>query len=420
MSFFRHFLIAVQIFVIAGIGSVLVADDFDFSDVDAPEHDYWNRPLRDPFTKLVGDIEENRLGLDTSSEKAYLTGLLEKLEIPVSTQMLVFSTTSLQLSLISPRSPRALYFNEDIYLGYVPGGKIEIVSLDPELGAIFYIFDIPRAGNRPVVERSRRCMNCHSDADTRNVPGLVVKSVIPGPRGGSLDSFRRSITGHQIPLSDRFGGWYLTGADEIEKHWGNAIGQFVEGEIVTSPVLPGERFDWSIFPASTSDTLAHLLHEHQVGFVNRVVELNYRARTFLREHANPSPADLESKIDPHVEEVVKYLLFADEAKFPSEGITGDPALVEAFRATREMDGDGRSLKDFDLESRMFRHRCSYMIYSSLFQGLPEGLKQRIYRRMDKALDTSSPDQEFSYLPPDEKGVIRTILKNTLTDLPEGW
>lgn len=420
MRFFRYLVASLQIPLLAWAGSALVAGEYDFSDLDAPEHDYWNRPLRDPFTKLVGDIEQNRLGLDTTSEKAYLTGLLEKLEIPVSTQMLVFSTTSLQLSLISPRNPRALYFNEDIYLGYVPGGKIEIVSLDPELGAIFYIFDIPRGGNRPVVERSRRCMHCHSDADTRDVPGLVVKSVIPGPRGGSLDSFRRSISGHEIPFSERFGGWYLTGADRIEKHWGNAIGQFVEGEIETTSIRPGERYDWSIFPVSTSDALAHLLHEHQAGFVNRVVELNYRARTFLREHARPSPAELKAEIDPHVDEMVRYLLFAGEAEFPEGGIEGDPALIEDFLGTRKVSPDGLSLKDFDLKSRMFQHRCSYMIYSPVFQGLPDGLKQRIYRRMDKALDTSSPDAEFSYLPPGEKAAIRTILKGTLTDLPADW
>ncbi|MDP4850051.1 MAG: hypothetical protein NWQ95_06850, partial [Verrucomicrobiales bacterium] len=137
-------------------------EDLSFAELEAPEHDYWNRPLNDPFTLLKDDLEQGRLDLDVSNEKAYLESLLKALKIPASTQMVVYSTTSLQLSLISPRTPRAVYFNEDLYLGYVQGGRIEIVSIDPELGGIFYIFDIPRNGNRPVAERSERCMKCHA------------------------------------------------------------------------------------------------------------------------------------------------------------------------------------------------------------------------------------------------------------------
>ncbi len=417
----RHLLLGLTVCLGCGVPPVTAEDDpLAFADLAAPEHDYWNRTPRDPFTKIKDDLEQGRLGLDESSEKAYLESLLKVLKIPAATQMLVYSTTSLQLSLISPRSPRALYFNEDLYLGYVPGGKIEIVSIDPELGAIFYIFDIPRAGQRPVAERSRRCMNCHSDEDTREVPGIVIKSVIPGPTGGSLESYRRGLTGHEIPLSDRFGGWHVTGAGDIGSHWGNLTGRFTPEGIVTMPLPPGERFDWSIFPVATSDLLAHLLHEHQAGFVNRVVETHYRLRTALARGQGRFRETDRADMERQIEELTRYLLFADEAPLPEGGVPGDPALKEAFLAGRRAAPTGESLRDFDLRTHLFRNRCSYMIYTPLFQQLPEGFRRRIYQRMDRALAASPADPAFSHLRPDEKARIRKILGETLPDAPEGW
>ena len=183
------------------------AEPVTFQDFDQPPHRYFERAPRDAFSKLKDDLEKGRLNLDMSSERAFLTSLLQVLKIPVASQMLVFSTTSLQLSFINPSNPRALYFNDDIYLGYIPGGRIEIVSTDPELGGIYYIFDIPRPGGSIRVERSNRCMNCHANEDTLKVPGLAVKSVAPNPGGGSLDTFHPGQSGHSLPLAERFGGW---------------------------------------------------------------------------------------------------------------------------------------------------------------------------------------------------------------------
>lgn len=259
-------------------------------------------------------------------------------------------------------------------------------------------------------------MNCHSDEDTRQVPGIVIKSVIPGPTGGSLESYRRGLSGHEIPFSDRFGGWHVTGAEGIGPHWGNLTGRFTPEGIVTTPLPPGERFDWSIFPVATSDLLAHLLHEHQAGFVNRVVETHYRLRTALERGNGRLLEEDRVDMERQVDELSRYLLFADEAPMPEGGIEGDPSLREEFLATRKAASNGDSLKDFDLETRLFRNRCSYMIYSPLFQGLPEGFRRRIYQRMDKALAASPADPEYSHLDPAEKSRIRSILKETVP----GW
>lgn len=389
-------------------------------DVEEPQHDYWNRPLTDPFTKFKQELEAGRAQLDTTGEKECLLSLLKALRIPASSQMLIFSTTSLQLSLISPRNPRALYFNEDVYVGFIPGGKFEIVSLDPQAGGIFYIFPVPRAGETVRVERSTRCMNCHSREDTGYVPGLVVKSVVPGPTGGSLQSFRQGLTGHGIPYRDRFGGWYLTGKHGIAEHWGNLIGRLNEGKLSKQPIEPGRHFDFNRYPVSTSDVLPQLIHEHQVGFANRVIEAVYFTRETLGTKAQPATPQQAQALDAKARALTRYMLFADEPPLPSGGVEGDAAFKQEFLATRRALAGGASLKDLDLKTRLFRFRCSYMIYSAVFQGMPEAMKQRVYRRLAQALDVQRPDPEYGYLPSTEKQAIRVILRGTVAGLPAGW
>jgi len=262
-------------------------------------------------------------------------------------------------------------------------------------------------------------MNCHAGDDTGHVPGLVVKSVVPGPRGGSLTAYRTGQTGHEIPFTDRFGGWYVTGAPDFTNHWGNLTGRMNEGNLVTLPNLPGERFSFSKYPVATSDLLPQLLHEHQAGFVNRVVEAGYRARTILHQREGDLSTEQTAELDAQARIITRYLLFANEAPLPAGGITGDAAYREDFMGTRRVTGGGRSLKDLDLRTRLFKHRCSYMIYSGVFTGLPSELKRRVYRELGAALSReAAPD--FAYLPTAEKEAIRQILRETLPDLPADW
>jgi hypothetical protein len=388
----------------------------DFPAFDQPPHDYWTRQLADRFTRLKAEMEAGRLLLDRGAgEKAFLISLLRALEVPATSQMLLFSTTSLQLRLITPANPRALYFNEDTYVGYIPGGKIEIASVDPDLGCIYYIADIPRGAEPLHVERSNRCMNCHAAEDTAFVPGLVIKSVLPGITGGSLNSFRKGQTGHGVPFAERFGGWYVVGADGLGKHLGNALGRYANGGIQEVALPPGERFDFARYPVATSDVLPQLLHEHQIGFVNRAVAATYKTRALVSR--GPLDAAGEADLEKVARALTRYLLFADEAPLPAP-VAGDDAFKADFLRTRRAVG-GASLKDFDLRTRLFRNRCSYMIYSAAFQGIPAAMKQRIYRRMAEALNPTRPDAEYAYLPPAEKQIIRGILRGTVPDLPPG-
>ncbi len=406
--------------LLLGIALAGVEAQPSFRDFDQPPHNYSTRVPVDRFTKMKAALESGELTLDRSSEQAFLVSLLKALNIPASSQLLVFSTTSLQLSLISPVNPRAIYFNEDIYIGYIPGGRIEIVALDPELGAIFYIFDVPRDGRPIKVERSARCMNCHAGDDTGHVPGIVLKSVVPGPSGGSLTAYRVEQTGHGIPYADRFGGWHVTGRHGITNHWGNLTGRFVAGELVKLTNAPGQRFDWGKFPVATSDILAHLLIEHQAGFVNRVVEASYRGRTALHASGGKLTDTQAKELDSQADIITRYLLFADEPPLPAGGVEGDGELKRAFLAERRATREGLSLRDLDLRTRLFRHRCSYMIHSPVFGGMPAAMRERVYERLGRALSEQAGESAGAHLPGEEKRAIRGILRATLKDLPAGW
>ncbi len=390
-----------------------------FKNFDEPPHNYHTAPLKDRFTKLRADLEAGRIPLDHTSEKAFVVSLLKALDIPASSQMLVFSTTSLQLRFITPRNPRAIFFNDGLYVGYIPGAKIEILSMDPELGAIFYMFDIP-TGTRPItVERSEKCVNCHTKEDTGFVPGVVIKSVIPGPTGGSLKTFRKERTGHDIPFAERFGGWYVTGGAGVAGEWANVIGRYSGEEISKSVITPGQLFDFAKYPVATSDILPQLVHEHQAGAANRILQASYRARTaFHLDKVTLTPAHY-AELDEQARSLVRYLLFADEVPLPAGGIAGDAAFKADFVAKGRA-VQGASLREFDLRTRLFKNRCSYMIYSPEFQGLPARMKQQIFIRLREALSVEKPVKEFAYLPAAEKQAIHTILKGTLTDLPPGW
>jgi hypothetical protein len=381
-------------------------------DFEKPPHNYWQRAPQDRFTKIKADLESGKVKLDHTSEKAFVVSVLKALDISPATQMLVYSTTSLQLSRISPRNPRAIYFNEDVYVGWVPRGQIEIASIDPDLGGIYYLLDLPRGPRPMVIQRSTRCMNCHAEFEIGRVPGLLIKSVVPGPGGGSLEGFRQENTGHSVPFKDRFGGWHLTGKHGIKQHWGNLVGTLSPAGLKKIPNPPGRQFRWATYPVPTSDVLAHLLHEHQVGFVNRAVKATYDVRAALHTGGGKTTPQAEALTAKHARALTRYLLFADEVPLPAGGIGGDALLKKDFLKRARKAKDGASLRDFDLRTRIFKHRCSYMIHSAAFAGLPAPLKQRVFVNLRTALAPGKPHPDSMHLPAAEKNAIAKILTET--------
>jgi hypothetical protein len=374
-----------------------------------PLHGYFTQEPNDRFSRLMQEVAAGSKTLDTSSELPFLRSLLAALEVPESSQMLVYSVTSLQKALISPRRPRALYFSDDTYVGFVPDGRVEVISADPRLGNNFYIFNRIGGGGVPRFVRSDECVNCHSTAQMGYIPGLVVQSVVPGITGGGERAFRREQSGHGVPLELRFGGWHVTGAGpEFPNRWGNLIIQYRNGTAEEIPNPPGRFCDLARYPRPTSDVLPQLLHEHQVGFVDRVLQATYAA-TELREEGSAKAAALAELARP----VTRYLLFADEAAFPRGSVPGDPDFRRDFAQGSRRAGTGASLRDFDLSTRLFRYRCSYMIYSPAFASMPPDLKAAVLGQMRASLAPGPAAPEYAYLPEAEKRAIGRILGETL-------
>lgn len=383
-------------------------------------HSYWDTRSTDAFAKLVPEIESGSLKFDETSEKTRLLDLLKALDVPVESQLLVYSATSLQSGVIRPTNPRALYFNEEVYVGFVPNGKLEIAAIDPALGPVFHIYEPGRSG-APEIARTERCMNCHAGNATDQVPGLVAESVIVMQgSGATLKGYRREQTGHQIPIPDRLGGWHVTGKHANGDHLGNLIGtsQAQGDKRIKNP--PGTLFSWDRYPIESSDFLTHLIHEHQLGFHNRVTSAVYRTREALEEGRGSVSPSHSTALNEHARELIRYILFAEEAELPRGGVEGDPAFMKVFADRKVAASNGASLRDFDLRTRLFKYRCSYMIYTPGFLKMPPEFLKRVWMGLDTVLKEEGGPVEFNYLPPAEKRAIRQILRETIPDLPPGF
>ena len=167
----------------------------------------------------AGEVE-----MDRSSDKAFLKDLLGKLDVPIDSQVMVYSKTSFQNSRIRPSQPRALYFSDEYYIGWVQGGDIEVISIDPNLGPIFYVLEIPKhPEHKPILFRPMECMNCHGGSRTEGIPGMLVRSVKPTNEGFPILAAGISQTDHASPIADRWGGWYVTGENAGDRHMGNLL-----------------------------------------------------------------------------------------------------------------------------------------------------------------------------------------------------
>ncbi len=379
--------------------------------INNPLHGYNTLPTHDRFARFNADLDAERASLDAADDLKLLQSLLRALDISVSSQMLVTSATSLQKTIISPRRPRALYFNDDTYVGFVPGGRIEVISVDPVRGPMFYIFGRPAGGKAPRIRRSDECLTCHATPEMKEIPQLIVESVVPGITGGGEKAFRRGLSGHGVPLDQRFGGWLVTNAPDPLRHQGNLLIEWTAQGMKEKPMQAGELFDLNRYPVPTSDLLPQLLHEHQVGFINRAVNATYRTRVLLQENAGHVET-ANPELETLARELVRYLLFADEAPLPPRGVPGSEAFKADFLAKRRITSNGHSLRDLDLRTRLMRYRCSYMIESPAFAGLPGPLKRFVDLELSRALDPAASPKEYAYLPAEEKAAIRDILRET--------
>ncbi len=406
-------------------------------DYELPPINYSTASASNAVSRLQARLDAGTDRLPLGEPAACLRDLLAALEVPVASQVLVFSKTSLQRALIGPEHPRAIYFSEDAYVGWVPGGLMEVAVTDPQLGLAFYRFD-PRHTAPPVhFARDADCLSCHAGSLTRDWPGLMVRSVFPDAHGEPIVSAGTFLIGHESPLSERWGGWYVTGTHGAARHLGNAIAREAGGN-ATLDREPGANvtnlagyFATGQYLRADSDIVALMALEHQVGMHTRLAQAALRVRKWmayqqnlqreLKEPVTDAPEGTARRVvETEAGRIVEHLLFCDEAALPAGGVHGAGDFERAFRRHRPVDARGRSLKDFDLATRLFAWRCSYMIYSQAFAALPAVLKARVYERLQEVLTAAEPPKRFAFLPAAERAVIAEILQATKPDLKTAW
>jgi hypothetical protein len=406
-------------------------------DYEQPPVRYSKSTPRDAVARLQQRLATGELAF-AGSEQQVLRTLLEALNVPVESQLLVFSKTSLQRGRIRPEQPRALYFSESMYVGWVPGGLIELAAVDPQLGPVFYSFAISRAGDSsaPKIERDPDCLRCHGGTFVRDIPGVFARSVFPDANGEPLLRHGTQVVEDETPFAQRWGGWYVTGYHGTEPHRGNARGSENGEQLVfeAERARPDELsayFETRNYLRQTSDVVALLVFEHQLTVQNALTKAGMTCRKMMtyqhglqkafKEPVTDEPAfdSVKSVFASAVQEVVDHLLFRNAAPLPN-GVVGDPAFQAAFLREASRSRAGRSLKDFQLRARIFEHRCSYMIYSESFRALPDILKAGVLDRLKTVLESRDPQDRYAYLPAEEKRRIHEILLATLPEAKARW
>lgn len=402
---------------------------------------YRSHPLTDPVALLQKEIEAGKAKLTYEEGHGYLRSVLELLKVPVESQTLVFSKTSFQHTQITPDRPRALYYNDDVYVGAVHQGKaIEIVSFDPMQGAIFYLVDESRA-DKPYFQRAELdCTQCHIAPSTRGVPGVMMRSIYPNATGAVTPRAPQYITDQKSPWKERWGGWYVTGLLA-----GDSLANAVAKPSVATPdapaqalelAAPAKPFDPAAYLVPTSDQVALMVLAHQTQAHNLITLTNYQTRIALhnlaKETGAPSPAapTLESlpqkardQITRPAEQLLRYMLFSGEAALG--GVDGRKTIasstfVKAFATLAVRDSRKRSLRDFDLSDRIFRYPLSYLVYSSAFDALPEPSKGYVYARLFEVLTGRDQGPDFAHLSAEDRQAILSILLETKPGLPADW
>jgi hypothetical protein len=378
-----------------------------------PSVGYSTTPVSDPVSRLDQKLASGEVRLQHDGAGGYLKSVLDALQVPVASQMLVFSKTSFQAPRINPQNPRAIFFNDSVSIGWVRGGEVlELIAQDPKQGSIFYT--LSQATDRPPrFERNDACLSCHTSDATHYVPGWFLGSVFPGPDGTTRYG-PAYTTDHRTPFEIRYGGWFVTGTHRAERHMGNAIAHdpsdlraMITPQNVHVTSLDG-KFDLTGYQSPHSDLVALVTLEHQAQMLNLITRVGWEARM---------GADAGRPLANAAAELVDYLLFIDEAPLPGP-ITGTSAFAANFARPGPRDSTGRSLRDLDLDTRLLKYPCSYLIYSPSFEAMPADAKAAVYERMWEVLSGREQNRRYARLTAEDRQAIVEILRETKDDLPE--
>ncbi|MEQ9406765.1 MAG: hypothetical protein RIK87_03525 [Fuerstiella sp.] len=400
-------------------------------DFERPPISYSETAPCDPVSRLGDRIEAGEVSLEWQPGHGYLRSLLTALDIDESSQTLVFSKTSLQVSRISPGTPRAIYFNDDVYVGWVQRGDlIEISAADPALGGTFYTLEQNPTGS-PVLQReTSRCLQCHGSTHTRRIPGHIVRSVYPDSSGQPVFRLGTSLNDHTTDFQNRWGGWYVTGTHGEQRHMGNS---WLEDPDTTERLdMDGGAnlrdlsalLDTGPYLTPHSDIVALMVLAHQVHMHNVLTAANHSGRLTARDseimnRALERELDYQSesisrRYDSAAEKVVKALLLVDETRLTAP-VQGTSDFAQNFSRRGPFDPQNRSLRTLDLTQRLFRWPCSFLVYSDSFRALPEGVMKRVVHRLNDVFSGRDQSDDFQHLTVEDRSAILDILLAT-TDL----
>ena len=416
--------------LVSAVAVLPVAAQRDFFELAPIE--YSKTVATDPMARLAQEWKSGRKKKPEGAPLEVLRAILRELDVPEESQVLVFSKTSKQNELIRYANPRSVFFSDDVYVGYVPGGNIEVCASDPVLGPVFYLLDIRTEGREDWVIRDNTCLQCHGTSRTELVPGMLVRSVFPDEDSHPILAAGTYLTTQASPLVERWGGWYVTGTHGDMRHMGNTIAtETGDGEVefdyeagANWESLEG-KINTTNYLRPTSDIVALMVLEHQCRMHNLLTKasMEYRRLTHLQRAIN-AEADLA---DPEgmaarsardsAKEITREMLFCDEIDL-GDGVEGDEAFVEAFEGRGRESAEGRSLRQLRLYGRVFKYRCSYMIHSRAFDHLPKAVRTKVLETLWEALN--GDEEEFAHLGSSERTRIVEIVRETVDGLPECW
>jgi hypothetical protein len=413
------------------LAAPVLACCFGAAPTPVEKHVALNNAPADPVAQLQSKIDHGQIKLQYDDQHGWLESVLNALKVPADSQGLVFSKTSFQPTKISPRTPRAIYFNDDVYVGWVQGGTVlEIASVDPKHGTFFY--SIPQQpSTRPRFKReTSNCLQCHQSETTGDLPGLLFRSVYPDSDGMPILAAGTFVTTEQSPLSERWGGWYADGKLP-DAGLANAIvldGDHPE-QLTRSSEPLDQQFDIKPYLTSHADPVPLLVLAHQTHLHNLLTRAAHETEIAVRdeaaihkllhegpdEHSGTTQLRIKSACEP----VVEAMLFSGEAPLQGD-VCGSTDFAKRFEQLGPRDAKGRSLRQFDLHTRLFKYPCSYLIYSEQFDALPEAARSYVYRRLWQVLTGRDYSKPFNHLPDDLRDSLYEILRQTKAGLPAYW
>jgi hypothetical protein len=392
---------------------------------------YYTERVNDPIARLQSEIDSGQVNLLFDKKWGYLPAVLRALKIPESSQSLVFSKTSFQIDHISRQTPRALYFNDDVYVGWVQGGPVvEVASVDPVLGTIFYTLP-QKSSDRPQFDRLiEGCLVCHDSSSTNGVPGLLMRSILVDVSGNPILSAGSTIMTDRSPLIDRFGGWYVTGTSGEQLHRGNSfypdnadamgnaktyVSRMNLAATSNRTSLP-QTVDANRYLTRHSDIVSLMVMTHQTQIHNLIAKVTYEVRA-ATEEASGNAHDSEitrNRIRNAAEPLVGAMLFAWTPELTAP-IAGTSDFTAEFEKQGPFDRQGRSLREFDLKRRLFRYPLSYLVYTKAFDSMPAPAKDYVYRRFREILTGADNSFAFSHLTVSDRKAILQIIEDTKPD-----